>query len=118
MHFGVTDKQLLDAIIRTFIITHIHRINKVPTPLLTFEEINNSASGNFFMIKGGGFWCIRKCHHFPKTRGLGVNFNILSTNPYQAAPRFQGIDKMKRIAHEGGQLKLTIRLTLKDSHFV
>lgn len=64
---------------------------------------------------------------FPQNSGLEVNLNILSTNPYQAVPRFQGIDKIKRIAQfefpnnpilEGGQLKLIIRLTLTDSHFV
>lgn len=64
---------------------------------------------------------------FSQNSGLGVHLNILSTNPFQAAPRFQGIDKIKRIAQfefpnnpiqEGDQLKLIIRLTLTDSHFV
>lgn len=45
---------------------------------------------------------IRKCHYFPKNRGLGDNLTVLNANTYLVKPSFEGIDKRLTIAQLKG----------------
>lgn len=72
------------------------------------------------------FGATEKLQIFPQNLGFGANLIILSTNPYQAIPHFQGkIDKRQRIAqlidlvhHKLTLSKITANhLTLIDCHF-